>query len=295
MRKLPLFGAAVGLAVLSAVATPAAAQVSTTPASPAAGWTFSVAPYAWLPSLNADVGLQTPRGGTVGANLSAAPADYLSKLNFITMVGAEARHDRITIMTDLVYTNASLTSGNTRLVSVSPGAGPLGQAEPVLPIPPQLRTSTGNRLAATVWSLAGGYTVLEGDWGNLDAIAGLRMLVLGSTTNFQLSAAIATPDGTLALSRTGSLSLNSTNVDGVAGIKGRINIPGSRLFVPFYADVGGGGVPLTWQVYTGLGWQVADWLDVSAGYRYLAFDKGSNRSIRDLSLSGALVGVNFRF
>jgi len=42
-----------------------------------------------------------------------------------------------------------------------------------------------------VWSLASGYTLLQGDWGNLDAVAGLRMLVIDSTTNYQLSADIA--------------------------------------------------------------------------------------------------------
>lgn len=297
MTQLPFFGlTAVTIAMLPALIQSAGAQVSNTPASPAAGWSFSIAPYAWLPSLQTTLGFATPGGGTVSTTTTAGPGDYLSKLNFVTMVGAEARNDHITIMTDLVYANASLTTENTHLSSVLPGRGPgFPLNEPVLPVPPQLQASTSNRLAATVWSLAGGYTLLQGDWGNIDVVAGLRMLVLSSTTNFGLSAAVFAPDGTLALSRTGSLSLSSTNVDGVGGVKGRINIPGSRFFVPFYADIGGGGVPLTWQVYAALAWHAADWLDVSAGYRYLAFDKGGSRNLHDLSLGGALVAANFHF
>ena len=282
------------IATLMALTGPAGAQVPNTPASSGERWIFSVAPYAWVPTLQSTLGFGTPRGGSVSTTTSASPSDYLSKLNFITMIGAEARYDRITIMTDVVYANASLTSENSNLLSVLPGRLPNAPSQPLLPVPPQLQTSTSNRLAATVWSLSGGYSVLRGEWGNIDVVAGMRMLVLGSTTNYQLSTAIFAPNGTLALSRSGSLSLDAVNVDGVGGIKGRINIPGSRFDVPFYADVGSGGVPLTWQLYAAVAWRAADWLDVSAGYRYLGFHKGGSQAIRDLSLSGALVAATFR-
>ena len=31
---------------------------------------------------------------------------------------------------------------------------------------------------ATIWTLAGGYTLLQGDWGNFDVIAGFRYLAM---------------------------------------------------------------------------------------------------------------------
>ncbi|MGE0418051.1 MAG: hypothetical protein AB7O80_14705 [Acetobacteraceae bacterium] len=296
MTKPSVWGVSLaGIALLLGLAGPAAAQVSNTPAQSGGAWTFSIAPYAWMPTVRSTLNFGTPRGGTVSTTTSASPADYLSKLNFIAMIGAEARHDRFTIMTDLVYANASLNTGNTRLVSVQPGRLPNGPQQPLLPVPPQLQTSTGNRLAATVWSVAGGYTVLQGDWGNIDVVAGMRMLVLGSTTDYQLSTAIVAPNGALALSRSGSLSLHAVNVDAVGGIKGRVNIPGSRFYVPFYADVGTGGVPLTWQVYAAVAWRAADWVDISAGYRYLGFYKSGSQPLHDLSMGGALLAANFRF
>ena len=35
----------------------------------------------------------------------------------------------------------------------------------------------GMNLTSSIWTLAGGYTLAEGNWGNFDAIAGFRFLV----------------------------------------------------------------------------------------------------------------------
>src|SRR4051794_17229219 len=84
--------------------------------------------------------------------------------------------------------------------------------------------------------------------------------------------------------------------NGIGGITGRINIPNSKFYLPFYFDAGGGGVPFTWQIYGGLGYAAASWVDVSAGYRYLTFQNGgSGTGVRNLSLGGAILVANFRF
>ena len=41
------------------------------------------------------------------------------------MVGGEARYDRFTIMTDLVYANASITTINSHFSSVNLGLAPI--------------------------------------------------------------------------------------------------------------------------------------------------------------------------
>jgi hypothetical protein len=202
------------------------------------------------------------------------------------MLGGAARYDRFTVLTDIIYLNASLTSSMSHLSTVNPGPGPID-------IPRSQQLFTGTRLQATIWSFAGGYTLLQGDWGNVDAVAGMRMLAVDSTTNFQLDADFYAPDRTLALSRVGGVGVNVTKVDGVGGITGRINIPNSKFYVPFYIDAGGGGMPFTWQAYTGIAYSVADWADVSVGYRYMDFQ--SNSGVRNLSLSGAILVANFHF
>ena len=95
-------------------------------------------------------------------------------------------------MTDLVYANASITTKNSHFSSVNLGLAPIE-------IPRELQLSTGTRMATTIWSVAGGYTLLQGDWGNLDAVIGIRTLFLGTTTNYTLAAAIFAPDRTIAL------------------------------------------------------------------------------------------------
>jgi hypothetical protein len=267
------------------------AQVASTPPTPVStsGWTVSITPYAWLPRISTTYSFTGPQGNTVTNTTSAGIGDYVSELNFATMIGGEARYNRFSIMTDLVYANASITTSHSHLSSVNLGPGPIF-------IPRELNLDTGTRLSTTVWSVAGGYTVLQGAWGNLDVVAGIRTLFFGSTNNYLLGADIFGPRQTLVLSRTGSLSLGTTKVEGVGGFTGRINIPGSRFYLPYYFDAGGGSVPFTWQIYGAVAYKAASWADVSLGYRYLAFNGGSKtRGVEKLDLGGVLLAGNFHF
>jgi hypothetical protein len=285
-----MFLAAAAVLGTLAAASPARAQVASTAPTPGApsGWTFSLTPYAWLPTISTTYSNTGPRGSSVTTNISAGIGDYISDLNFALMLGGEARYGRFSVMTDLIYTNASVTTADSHLSSVNVGSGPIS-----IPLSQQL--STGTRLATTIWSLAGGYTLLQGAWGNFDAVAGLRMLFLGSSSNYTLTNDILLPNRTIALSRTGSLTFSGTEPEGVGGITGRINIPNSRFYLPFYFDAGGGAVPFTWEVYTGIAYKAASWVDVSAGYRYLAFEDGSKSGVQKLDLGGAIIAANFRF
>ena len=279
---------AAGLCALAA-ATPARAQMASVPPNlETPGWSFAVTPYAWLPTIWSQMTVGGPRGGTVNTSVQAGIGDYISAINFGAMVGGAARYDRFSVMTDLVYTNLSLTTTTSHLSSVNPGPGPIY-------IPREDQLGTGTRLAMAVWSLAGGYTLLQGDWGNLDAVAGMRMLSVDSTTNYYLNRDIIAPDRTIALSRGGSLNVGKTYFNAIGGVTGRINIPDSKIFLPFYADAGGGGVPLTWQAYAGIGYNAASWADVSVGYRYLAFENNNSIGVHNMSMGGVIFVANFRF
>ena len=78
---------------------------------------------------------------------------------------------------------------------------------------------------------------------------------------------------------------------------GRINIPNSSFYLPFYFDAGGGAVPLTWQVYAGvaykaatlvgcLSWAIATWHSTAAARR---------KGVEKLNLGGAILAGNIRF
>jgi hypothetical protein len=267
------------------------AQIATAPlgTQSSLGWTFAIAPYVWLPALRATYSLNGPAGTTVTDSTNVGFGDYLSQLNFALMGSAQARHNRFTIMTDLIYANASITSSSSQFSNVNLG----GRS---IEIPGTQQVSTGTRLAATIWSVEGGYTLLHGGWGNLDAVGGLRNLFFSSTSNYSLSSDITGPNRTIALLRDGSLSLGRSYVEGVGGIMGRINIANSKFYLPFYLDAGGGSVPFTWQVYAALAYEATSWLDLSLGYRYLGFNGGSKTSgVETLSMRGMLLVGNIRF
>lgn len=251
------------------------------------GWSFSLTPYVWLPTVRSTINYTTPRGDTATASVSAGIGDYISDINFVVPVAAEARYQRFSILTDFFYTNMSFTSNTTHLDSVT---GPFGHVT----IGRELETHVGSRMATTIWTLAGGYRLAEGAWGDVDALAGLRLLAMSVTTNFSLTHDILFPNGTIALSHTGGFTTSPEYWDAIAGIRGRFNIPNSRLFVPYYFDVGTGGAPLTWQAFSGLGYQ-GSWWSVSAGYRYVDFQNRGSAEVKNLSFGGFIMLASFRF
>lgn len=273
--------------VINAKAQVPAAQPQSMDRGSVGGWSFSLTPYVWLPTVDSTINYKIPGGSTATASVSAGIGDYISNINFAAAAAAVARYQRFSILTDVFYSNLSFTSNQEHLDYIT---GPFGRVT----IGRELQTHVGARLATTIWTLAGGYTLAEGAWGNLDALMGLRLLAIGTTTNFSLTSSIFFPNGTLALSRTGGFTASPDYWDAIGGIHGRFNIPNTRLFVPYYFDIGTGGVPLTWQTFAGLGYQ-GSWWSVSAGYRYLDFRNRSSAAGKNLSFGGFIMLASFRF
>lgn len=292
-RRLARSGGAPGIAgalLTLSVAVPAQAQIATLPVNPdpMAGWSYAVTPYIWTPTISANLQGTTPGGATLSNIVSTHFGDYISHINFAAMGGVEARRDRLSLMTDLVYLNASYTDDRSHISSVNFGPGPID-------VPRSRQLFVGTRLQATVWSLAAAYTLISGEYGNIDAVGGMRLLAMNTTTNFGLTADFQGPDRTHTLSRNGSIGVNDTYVEGVGGVTGRLNLPGGKFYVPFYVDAGGGTLPFTWQFYSGLSYIAADWVDVSFGYRYMGFQSNKTQGVRNLGMSGVLLVGNFRF
>ncbi len=283
--------ALVGL--LAAAALPEAhAQQPASPASQPAtqsGWTFNVAPYLWLPTINTTLNFPLPPAldGKVPTEVSAGPGDYLPKLNFAGMLAADAQYGRFSILTDFIYMN--LSAKGTHIKSVD------FVGLPSTPISRSVQLGASLTLKATVWTLAGGYTVLRGDWGNLDVLVGLRYLGIDARTNYNLALTLTPPNrGGATFGGGGSLSGNGDIWNGIGGFRGRIRLGDTGLFVPYYFDIGAGGSNLTWQVASGLGYQTG-WAGVSLTYRYLSFEQGSGALVQHLSMGGPMVMVNFSF
>jgi hypothetical protein len=276
-----------GFAAL-ALAAPAGAQVaSTVPQSTSlSGWTFDIAPYFWVMTVRSNQSYTAPGGAEVTSQVTAGINSYISNLNFATMGGAEARNGPFALMTDGLFASLSLSSDNNHFSQVTVGPNQINLSR-------QQQLVVGTRSNLGVWAVDGAYTVASGPWGNVDLLAGMRMLGIGSSTNYLLTENISTPAGGVALSRTGSLGLGKDYWEGVGGVRGRINIPNSNFYVPFWLDVGDGGL-LTWQTYVAIAYKLS-FMDVSLGYRYLDFTQGGSKAVQNFSLGGALLAATFHF
>jgi len=277
------------LALLLAAGAIAAARAQAPDAPP--GLTIQLTPYIWLPNIDATMHLPVPGGGSATTAISVGPGEYIPKLNFAAALVGEVRYDRFSLLTDIMYMNLGVSTANIRSFDLGVTSVPVDRA---------LTTSTSTRLQSTIWTLAGGYTVAEGAWGNVDLIAGLRLLAINDTTNFNLATVITRPDGSIALGRSGTLSAGKSVWNGIGGVRGRVYLAdmdwfgGGRIFVPYYFDIGAGGSNLTWQISSGVGYQAGS-IGVMVGYRFLSFQQSSSAIIQKLSMGGPIIAASFRF
>jgi hypothetical protein len=273
-------------------AAPARAQQPIALGQPAAGppgWTFNVAPYLWIASVNANINFALPPalGGTVSANPSIGFGDLVSHLNFAAMATAEARYDRFSLVTDLLYLNLGGTAGQFKTINFP--------NRPSIPISVLGQSSQSLDLNTSIWTLAGGYTLAQGDWGNFDAIAGFRFFEVNTRLDYSFGLAITGPRGNGAtFGRIGGVSGSGDIWNGIGGFRGRIRVGDFGLFIPYYFDIGAGGSNLTWQISSGLGYHIGR-ADLSLTYRYLSFEQGSSAVIQHLDIKGPLLMATFTF
>ena len=136
--------------------------------APTDRWTFSLQPYVWLPGLDAQLRYGPPPAGGSGANVSMDTDGVLDALNFFAMVQGEARKGRWSIVGDFVYVDFGKQDSQIRSVDFNPGPGPVNVTTS------QLNSGTQSALDATVFTLAGGYSLVQDPTTTLDLIAGIR-------------------------------------------------------------------------------------------------------------------------
>ena len=291
MSRLIIGAVLAGLLVVEATSGAQAQQPTSLGQQPAnpSGWIFNVAPYLWVTHINTSLSYDLPPalGGRLPTESSIGFGDLVSHLNFATMVTADAQHGPFSLVTDFLYVNLSDTTANFKSVDF------IGQRS--IPISRAVQFSTGTSLNEKIWTLAGGYTLARGDWGNFDVIAGFRYLGVNATTDYSLGLTVTGPRGNGAtFGGIGSISGSPNIWNGIGGFRGRVRLGFDGLFIPYYFDIGAGGSNLTWQIASGLGYQTG-WAGVSLTYRYLSFEQGSSTVVQHLGIRGPMLMVNFTF
>lgn len=288
-KHLPIGrAAALPLAALTLLTGIGSAEVhAQTTSSTVPGWQFSIAPYVWAPSIDGALRYTLPQGtgGATQANVGIDSFNILEALNFAAMIGAEARNGRYSLLTDFIYLDLGNSGSKVQSVDfVQVGRNPVSSS---------LNAGTETSVRGSLFTLAGGYTLAEGGWGQMDAIGGARLFALTARTDVRLATDVTGPGAGLSFARSGQLNRSTTLVDGIVGLRGHVEL-GGGFHLPYSADVGTGSSRVTWQAAAAIGYR-ASWADVSLGYRHVAYVQGGNALVQDFSFSGPLLAMKFTF
>jgi hypothetical protein len=242
-------------------------------------WHYTVAPYVWLPTLNATINLPGVPGAGAGgvpgtATVQIGPNTYLSNLNFALPLYVEARNGDWSIFLDVIYMNL----GSVQSSVINLGSGPVNIG---------LNVNTNESLATLVTTLAGSKRLTRTDTATLEGFVGVQYVGVATTVNWSLTGPIG------AFPQSGRFSARQDLWDGVAGVKGRLQLGhDSNWFVPYYLDIGTGAF-FTWQGLVGIGYTFS-WGDVVLSYRHMYIDTNGSL-LQNTTLSGPMLGVAFHF
>ena len=253
-----------------------------------AGWQFSVMPYIWLPGVKADLKYGPPSGGSSSANVSADESDVLSALQMAFMIAGEARRGQWLVATDYMYLDLGKTDSKVKSVDFNPGSGPVNVSTT------QLGGNAESSFKGSIWSLLGGYELINDPSIKLDLLTGFRYMGLEASSKWDLNAAVTSPSGTQTFNRSGSVKKTVDITTVIIGAKGRFKLGQSDWFIPYYADLGGDGSTFTWQLASGVGYDFK-WGDIRLDYRHLAYEQDSDKLLQKIELGGFALGANFRF
>jgi hypothetical protein len=238
-------------------------------------WHFIITPYLWLPDTNGTVKYTNPAGTGGTIDTEAQPNNYLQSLDFAAMFAAEARKDRWLVFSDYMYLHFGGHDGGVKSVT-----GPLGDVH--IPI----NVGGAATLISNVWTIAGGYNLMQKPGGSLDLFGGARLLNLRSSVSWNFTG----PLGLFA--KSGNASQNTNDWDGIVGVKGELRFGDSPWFVPYYADIGSGSNNWTSQALLGVGYRFR-WGDLVLSVRSLSYD--FDNDLRDVRMTGPAIAASFKF
>lgn len=246
-------------------------------------WKFSLTPYVWLPTINANLNDGLPPGADGSPEIEVGPNDLFTALNFAVLLSGEARKGPWSVFTDIVYLDVSAKGSRLKSVDFPGGRVSVG-----------IEGGIDTSVKGATWTLAGGYTAWQTPTANLDVIGGLRYFGMKFTTDWNLAANIDGPGSGESFPAMGSVSDDVDLWDGIVGVRGTFRLGAGHWSMPYYLDVGVGSSSVTWQALLGVAYTF-DWGDATLAYRRLAYDQDSDKLIQDLSFSGPALGATFRF
>ena len=227
---------------------------------PAAGdtWEYQFTPYAWLAGTSGTLAV-----GNLTAKVSSSITDTSVHINFAFMGVFEAHKDKLTILTDLQYSNLG-----TDNATPGPGFSAVETKTKTFILDPEVGYRFGENRA-------------KGRFAEL--LGGIRYWHVNEDLNFTA--------GILAARRA---SASRDWVDAVVGLRGKAALS-KKWFASGKVDLGGGGSKFTYQLFGGVGVMVAKKVALIGGFRDLYVNKSSSDFTFKMSLHGPVIGLGFKF
>lgn len=223
-------------------------------------WHISVSPYLWLAGLDGNLNVLGQR-----AAVRQSFGDILSNIKFGVMGLTEVRRGRFGVLTDLLYVHI----GDQRAV-------PIPQLPTSLPV-----AITSNTLTLTP-EVA--YRVYRDDRFRVDVTGGFRYYHISAKLNANAGAL-----GQAFYSRANNW------VDAIGGARFQVRLT-QRTGLFLLCDAGGGGSGPSWQLVTGLGYQLSKRATAQFGYRRLYFSRQDGPGFGfNATQEGFILGITSRF
>ena len=237
---------------------------ATEPAS-SGEWEFGLDAHLW----GAAIGGETPTGNEIDVSFR----DILENLDFGLMAAAKAKKNKWSVVADIINLKIKADNGENFKVPVGRFTAPVEVDAKIV-------------LKAWITTFGAGYNLVENDKWSLDLIGGARYLWLDATITLDAE--------TKRLGRALQPSGSKGNWDGIVGVNGNVQF-NDRWYLSYYGDVGAGDSDLTWAAQGILAYRFKKF-DAYGGYRYMEWnDLSGNNAIKDLDLSGPILGARFKF
>jgi hypothetical protein len=238
---------------------------------PSSSWTFRLTPYIWLPSIDGEATIDLPPDSGGDGQFPIGPEDYLENLEFAFMGALEARGAGWSVLLDGIYID--FEDSDSAITA------------PIVPGGPGVAIDAETEFSGFVGHLLVGRELVRGPGASLDLFGGVRWMTLQVGAEVLLT-------GPLPPTLPGrELEAESTLLDGVVGVRGRIPL-GGAWFAPYHLDLGAGESEFSWQALLGAGYSLK-WGDLLLVYRHLDIDPEAE-AVSALTLSGFALGVGFR-
>ncbi len=233
-------------------------------------WSFRLALYGWMQSLNGTVGVHG-----IDSDIDIPSSDVLKKLNVGAMGVLELRYNRWSVMADMVY--ADLRGSVDTPFNIFFRKADYEQKQ-----------FLGNFLLS--------YRLIDKPQFKLDGYAGARVNHLDAELTLLGNRLPLPPNFPAFIVPNRDFGGTKTWADPVFGARFQATIKGP-VFARIGGDIGGfgAGSDFTWEAYGAVGVNVARNFSVGAGYRALATDYSSGGFKYDVTAYGPTIGAEFRF